>query len=71
MNGHRGHRVHVRLSDVFDCHRNVEIPGTYRFVIRRGHEPPILVHEGDRVDRPQMLIVLLRDFSGPDVVLGA
>ena len=69
MNGHCGHRVHIRLGDVFDGDRNVEIPGPNGFVIRRGDEPPILIHEGDCVDRPQMLIVLLRDLSCPYVVL--
>ena len=69
MNGHCGHRVHIRLGDVFDCHGDVEIPGANGLVIRCGDEPPILIHEGDCVNRPQMLIVLLRDFSCPYVVL--
>jgi len=69
MNGHSGHRVHVRLGDVFDCDGDVEVPGANSLVIGRGHKPPILVHKSDRVDRPQVLIILLRYFPRPDVVL--
>jgi len=70
MNGHRGHRVHVWLGDVFDRYGDVEIPCADGLVIRRGNEPPIVIHESNRVDRPQMLIILLRDFARPHVVLG-
>ena len=69
MNGHSGHRVHVRLGDVFDRDRDVEIPSTNRLVIRSRNEPPILVHKSDSVDRPQVLVVLLRDLARPYVVL--
>jgi len=69
MKGHSGHRVHIRLGDVFDCDRDVEIPGANCLVIGRGNKPPILVYESDCVDRPQMLVILLRYFTRPDVVL--
>lgn len=70
VNGDCGHRVHVRLGDVFDCYRDVEIPGADRLIIRRSDKPPILIHESDRVDGPQMLIIFLCYFPRPDVVLG-
>ena len=69
MNGHSGHRVHVWLRDVFNRDRDVEIPGPNRLVIRSRDKPPILVHEGDSVHRPKVLIVLLRDLACPYVVL--
>lgn len=69
MNCHRGHRVHVRLGDVFNCDRDVEIPGANCLVIRSGDEPPVLIHESDSIDRPQVLIILLRDLACPYVVL--
>ena len=61
--------MHVWLRDVFDCNGDVEIPGANGFIIRRGDKPPILIHEGDCVDWPKMLVILLRDISRPDVVL--
>ena len=69
VNCHCRHRVHIRLGDILDRDRNVEIPGTNGFVVRRGDEPPILVYETDCVHWPQMLVVLLRNFSCPYVVL--
>jgi len=70
MNGHSGHRVHVWLGDVFDSHGDVEVPGADGLIIGRRNKPPILIHECDCVHRPQVLIVLLRYFARPDVVLG-
>jgi hypothetical protein len=69
MKGHSGHRVHIWLGDVFDRDRDVEIPSANSLVIRSCNKPPILVHESDGVDRPQVLIVLLRDLACPYVVL--
>jgi len=69
MNGHCGHRVHVWLRDVFDCNGDVEIPGANRLIVGSGDKPPIIIHESDRVHRPKVLVVLLCDFSRPDVVL--
>jgi len=69
MNGHRGHRVHVRLGDVFNRDGDIEIPSANSLVIRSRNEPPILIDEGNSVDRPQVLIILLRDLTRPYVVL--
>lgn len=69
MECYGGHRVHVRLSDVFDHYGYVEIPCPDRFIIRCCHESSIFVHKGDRVDRSKMLIVFLSDVSRVHVVL--
>ena len=51
MNGHRGHRVHVWLGDVFNRDGDIEIPSANGLVIRSRDEPPILIDEGNSVDR--------------------
>jgi len=63
------HGVHIRLCDVFDHDRNVEVPGSDRFVIGRRHKPSVLVHKGDGIDRSQMLIIFLRDFPRVYIIL--
>ncbi len=61
--------MHVRLGDVLDDDRNVVVPRADRFVVRGGDKPPILVDERDSVHGPQMLVVLLHDFTGIDIIL--
>jgi hypothetical protein len=68
---HCRHTVHMWLGDVLDHHRDIEIPGTDRFVIRRRDEPPVVVDEGDRVHGTQVLVVLLSDLARVHVVLPA
>lgn len=63
------HGMHVRLCDVLDDDGDIEIPCSNRLVIGGGHESAILVDKGDRIDRPQMLVILLRYLSGIDIVL--
>lgn len=63
------HRVHGRFGDVLDDDRNVVIPHTHSFVVRSGDESSIVVDKVDGVDRSQMLVVFLGDFSGIHVVL--
>ena len=65
----RGHRVHIRVGDVFDRHRYVVVPTSDRLVVGCCKEPPVLVYESNCVDRSQMLIVCLDDLVGPGVVL--
>jgi hypothetical protein len=69
VEGHSGHGVHVWFSDIFDHDRDVIIPNTNCFIVRSGDKPPVLVDECDCIDRTQMLIVLLCDFSRIHVVL--
>lgn len=52
MNRDCGHRVHVRLCDILDDNRDVEVPGAYGLVIGSRYKPPVLVNEGDCVHRP-------------------
>jgi len=61
--------MHVRLGNVLDDDRNVEVPRSDSFIIGGRHESTILVDEGDRVDRSQVLVILLSDFSRVHVVL--
>lgn len=69
MDRDSGHRVHVRLCDVLDDNRDVEVPGADGLVIGGRHEPPVFVNEGDRVHGSQMLVVFLRYLSRVHVVL--
>jgi hypothetical protein len=57
------------LSDVLDDNRYVKVPCSYGFVIRCGHETPVLVNEGDGINGAQVLIVLLSDLACVHVIL--
>ena len=61
--------MHVRLCDVLDYNRDVEVPSSDGLVVRRGYEPPIIVHKRDCVHRPEMLVVFLRDLPRVHIVL--
>mmetsp|Transcript_14081 Transcript_14081/g.36317 ORF Transcript_14081/g.36317 Transcript_14081/m.36317 type:complete len:202 (-) Transcript_14081:496-1101(-) len=60
---HRGHRVHRRVRDVLDLHGNAKVPHPQGLVVAAGHETPVLIHKGDRVDGAQVLVVLLDDVA--------
>lgn len=66
---HRWHRVHCRVCNVFYVHWNVPLPDSHTFVVRRGHEPTILINEGDCVDCAQMPIVFLNYVTASNVPL--
>lgn len=53
--------MHAGLGDIFDDDRNVKLPDTHRLVVRCTDEASVLVDKGNRVDRAQMLVVLLND----------
>lgn len=67
---HCGHRMHVRLGDIFDCDRDIEIPCTNSLVVGCSNEPSVLVHESNGVDWSQVLIIFLRDLACSYVILG-
>lgn len=70
MECHCGHGVHVWLRNILDYYGNIKVPGPDRLVIRSRDKATILIHECDRVYWAQMLIILLRNFSRIDVILG-
>ena len=57
------HRVHMRLSNVFDHHWNVKVPCSDRLVVGRRDKSPVFVNKGDGIDRTKMLIVFLGNFA--------
>lgn len=61
--------MHMGLGDVLDHDRDIEVPGSYRFIIRGRDKPSVFVNEGNRVHRPQVLIVLLCDFTRVHIIL--
>lgn len=63
------HGMHVRLGDVLDDDRDIEIPSSDRLVIRSCYEPSIFVDERNRIDRAKMLVVFLSNFSGIHIIL--
>jgi hypothetical protein len=71
MDAHGGHAVHERVGDIFDDDGDVPVPDTDRLVVRGRDEPAVFVDEGDGVDRPEMLVVFLRDLARLGVVLRA
>ena len=62
--------MHVRLGDIFDCDRDIEIPCTNSLVVGCSNEPSVLVHESNGVDWSQVLIIFLRDLACSYVILG-
>jgi hypothetical protein len=71
VESHSGHRVHVGFGNVLYHDWNVKIPCPYCFIVRGRYEAAIFVHEGDGVDRAEMLIILLGNFTGIYVILSA
>lgn len=69
MECHRGHRVHVRLGDILDNDWNIIVPTSDSFIVRCRDESSIVVHEGNGVDWPKMLIIGLHDLMGSQVIL--
>lgn len=63
--------MHVRLGNVLDHHRYVVVPCPDRFVVRRSNKSSILIDKRDRVDWPQVLVVLLCNLARIHVVLAA
>jgi hypothetical protein len=69
MHRDRRHRMHVGLGDVFDDHRDVVVPTTYRLVVRSGDKSAIIIHKGNGVDWAEMLIIGLDNLVRAQVVL--
>jgi hypothetical protein len=61
--------MHMGLSNVLDHNWDVEIPCSYRLVIRCGDKPSVFVHKGDCVHRTKVLVIFLRDFTRIHVIL--
>ena len=71
MECHGGHGMHVGFRNVLDHDRYVIVPRPDRLIVRGGHEATVFVDERDRVHRPQVLVVLLRDLARVHVILAA
>ena len=69
VKGDRRHRVHVRFSDVFYHNGNIKVPGSDRLVVGCHHELSVLIHERDRINQLQMLIIFLCNLSRIYVIL--
>lgn len=63
--------MHMRFSDVLDDYWYIKVPGPDGLVVRRRHKSPVLIDKGDCVHWAEMLIVLLGDLPGVDVILKA
>jgi len=61
--------MHVGFRDIFDHHGNIIIPCAYGLVVRGSNKPSVFIHEGDGINRAQVLVVLLCDFTGVHVIL--
>lgn len=61
--------MHVRFRNVLDDDGDIVIPPTYRLVVGRRDEAPILVDESDGVDWTQVLIIGLNNFVRAQIVL--
>ena len=63
------HGVHVWFGDVLDNDGDIVVPSSNGFIVRGRDESTVVVDEGDGVDGSEMLVVLLDDLIGVDVVL--
>lgn len=61
--------MHRRFGDVLDHNRNIVVPHSNGLVIRCGNESTVVVDEIDGIDRSEMLIVFLSNFSRVHVIL--
>jgi hypothetical protein len=55
----RKYRIYLHING------NVPFPDPHGLVVGGGDEPPILVDEGDGVDRAQVSVVFLNNFVRP------
>jgi hypothetical protein len=57
------HGVHMRLCDILDYNRDIEVPCANGLVVGCGDKSAIFVNESNGIDRSQMLIILLGDLA--------
>ena len=69
MHARSWHSMHVRLADVLGNDWNTKLPYVHFFVISCGHKPTTVLNEGDRIDRAEMLFILLHDLFRVRIVL--
>jgi hypothetical protein len=62
-------RLHFRIGYMLDDDRNPVLPEEHLFVVTRRRELAVVVHESDGVHGAEMLRVLLRYLSDPQIVL--
>ena len=62
MHGCGGYGMHIWLTDVLGYHWNTKLPHIHLLVICGRDEPSAILNECDRIDRTQMLLVLLHNF---------
>lgn len=55
------HRVHIWLADVLCNDRDSKLPHVHLFVVSSGDKSASIFNKRDRVDGPQMLLILLDD----------
>jgi len=61
--------VHVWLSNILDNDRNIKVPCADGLIIWGCDKSPILIHKGYGIYRTKMLVILLSNFAGVDVIL--
>ena len=69
MNLNGWHGMHVWFRDVLNNDGYAIFPHPNRLIIRRGNKSATIVDKGDCVYWAKMLVVLLRNFSRPNVPL--
>lgn len=63
MERYSRHGVHMRLSNILDHYRDIEIPCANGLIIGCGDKSSVFVNESDSIDRSKMLIILLGDLA--------
>ena len=61
--------MHLRLCNVLNGHRNVELPHQNLLIVRSGRELSAIVEEGDGVDGTEVVVVLLYHSACPVIPL--
>ena len=61
--------MHIRLADMLCNNRDSELPDIDLLVVSSRHKSPSILNKCYRIDRPQMLFVLLHWLFDIDVIL--
>ena len=63
------HRVHARISNILEVHRDIPFPHSEWLIIRCCYKPPIAIYKLYSVNGTKMPVVFLHYFIGSDIPL--
>lgn len=61
--------MHVRLCNILDDNRNIKVPCSNGLVVGSRNKSSVVINKGNGIDGAQMLVILLGNLPGIDIVL--